>query len=214
MKTTTFVLLAVLAVPAPALAQGSTTGAEASAQGRAQAQARSQTAGARLEAAMEAAAQANVPRALIESKIAEGRAKQVPEDRIATAVEARLEALVRASEALKRAEVHAASEADLTVAADAMQAGINQSLLVRVSRGTESNRRVVAIAVLADLVRLGHDPERATARVSGALSSNAALANLHAEVAAQVRRGGLIPTLDGVGAGAGAGIGIGVGRRP
>ena len=38
-----------------------------------------------------------------------------------------------------------------------------------------------------------------------------ALANLHAEVAAQVRRGGLIPTLEGVGR---AGAGIGVGRRP
>lgn len=208
-KTLTMAVMAVLALPAALAAQGAGRGAEVSAQAQAQAQA--QTPEARLAAAFEAAANANVPRALIESKIAEGRAKQVPEDRIATAVEARLEALVRASEALRRAEVQAASEADLTVAADAMQAGINQSLLVRVARGADENRRVVAIAVLADLVRLGHDPERATARVSAAATSNAALANLHAEVAAQVRRGGLIPTLDGV---AGGRTGIGVGRRP
>lgn len=206
-KTLTIAMMAVVAMPAALAAQGAGRGAEVSAQAQAQAQ----TPEARLAAAFEAAASANVPRALIESKIAEGRAKQVPEDRIATAVEARLEALVRASEALRRAEVHAASEADLTVAADAMQAGINQSLLVRVARGADENRRVVAIAVLADLVRLGHDPERATARVSAAATSNAALANLHAEVAAQVRRGGLIPTLDGV---AGGRAGIGVGRRP
>lgn len=203
MKTTTTVaLLAMLAMPAALAAQGGGGGAEASAQARAEAQ-------ARIAAALDAAASANVPRALIESKIAEGRAKQVPEDRIATAVEARLEALVRASEALQRAEVQAASEADLTVAADAMEAGITQSLLVRVARGADASRRVVAIAVLADLVRLGHDPERATLRVGAAASSNAALANLHAEVAAQVRRGGLIPTLEGVGR-----AGIGVGRRP
>lgn len=211
LKTMTVVLVAALAMPAVLDAQGAGRGAEVNAQARADAQARLQNPEARIAAALDAAASANVPRALIESKVAEGRAKQVPEDRIATAVEARLEALVRAFEALRRAEVHAASEADLTVAADAMEAGITQSLLVRVARGADASRRVVAIAVLADLVRLGHDPERATTRVGAAASSNAALANLHAEVAAQVRRGGLIPTLDGVGR---AGAGIGVGRRP
>lgn len=200
----TMVLAMTLVAPAGLAAQGAGRGAEVSAQARAQAE-------ARIAAALDAAAEANVPRALIESKIAEGRAKQVPADRIATAVEARLEALVRASEALQRAEVQAASEADLAVAADAMQAGITQSLLVRVARGAEANRRVVAIAVLADLVRLGHDPEQATTRVSAAASSNARLANLHAEVAAQARRGGLIPTLEGV---AGGRAGVGVGRRP
>ena len=210
MKFTTMTLIALLALPVAGAAQGSSTGTGASAQGRAQAEASGQTPEGRIRAALVAAAEAKIPGSLLESKVAEGRAKQVPEARIATAIEARLEALVRASAALEQAGTQAASAADLIVAADALEAGISHSLLVRVARGTENNRRVVAIAVLADLVRLGHGPENAVARVTAAASSNAALANLNAEVAGQLRRGGLVPTLDGIGAGAG----LGIGRRP
>jgi hypothetical protein len=48
-------------------------------------------------------------------------------------------------------------------------------------------------------VRLGAASDNALARVSGAVSSSSALANLHAEVAAQLQRGGLKSTLDATG---------------
>jgi hypothetical protein len=53
--------------------------------------------------------------------------------------------------------------------------------------------------VLADLVRLGQSSEPALARVTNALISNSALANLQAEVASQLRLGGLTSTLDAAG---------------
>lgn len=187
--------LAVLALPMGAAAQSSGARADAAAQ----AQAATQSPEARIQAALAAATTASIPRALLDSKVAEGRAKQVPEDRIATAVEHRLQALVRASTALRRAEIETFTEGELAVTADALQAGVGETTLLRVSRGTESGRRVVAIAVLADLVRLGHDPDRASTRVTAAAATSAMLASLHAEVAAQLRLGGLSSTLDAAG---------------
>lgn len=163
---------------------------------RAQGQAQAGSAQARIDAAMEAAAQANVPTSLLASKVAEGRAKNVPQERIATAVEARLRSLVRASSALKRADVEAGSAAELAVSADALEAGVSENALIRVSRSAPDDRRVVAVAVLADLVRLGQSSESALARVNAAVTTSAALANLNAEVSAQLRLGGLNSTLD------------------
>ncbi|NUQ12896.1 MAG: hypothetical protein HUU26_11340, partial [Gemmatimonadaceae bacterium] len=71
--------------------------------------------------------------------------------------------------------------------------------VVRVSREAPPERRTVAIAVLADLVRLGQASDRATMRVTSALSTNAALAELHAEVVSQLRLNGLSSTLEGTG---------------
>jgi hypothetical protein len=186
---------ALVIAPLAAQAQGSS--AQADAQAVAQAQAR--TPQARIDAAMQTAARAHIPAALLESKIEEGQAKRVPQERIAAAVETRLQALIHASETMQRADIDAASAGELAVAADALQAGVSETALIRVSRSAPDERRVVAVAVLADLVRLGQASENAFARVSGALGSSAALANLHAEVASQLRLGGLSSTLDAAG---------------
>lgn len=191
--------LYMLMVPALLLAPAALTAQSAEAVGNAQAQA--QTPQARIDAAMTAAAKANIPAELIASKVAEGRAKAVPEERIAAAVEARVAGLVRASEALRRADVEVQSAGELSVAADALEAGVSDEAVVRISRDAPAERRAVAVAVLADLVRLGHPVDHAFTRVSAAVRSSAALANLNAEVSAQLRLGGMRSTLDAAGIG-------------
>lgn len=180
----------------PALLLGPAALSAQSAEATAATEAQARTPQARIDAAMEAAARASIPAELIESKIAEGRAKAVAEERIAAAVEARVAGLMRASEALQRADVQARSAGDLAVTADALEAGVSESAVVRISREAPQERRAVAVAVLADLVRLGHAGDHALTRVSAAVRSSAALANLHAEVASQLRLGGMRPTLD------------------
>ena len=195
MKSTMIAMLVptILLVPVMLGAQGTS----ASGQGSAQSQAR--TPQARIDAAMSAAAEAKVPAELVKSKIAEGEAKRVPPDRIATAVEARVTSLVRASQTMKRAGTEAQNSGELSVTADALDAGVSESALIRVTREAPAERRTVAIAVLADLVRLGNGSDRALTRVNGALTSTAALANLQAEVASQLRLGGMSSTLDAAG---------------
>ena len=97
MKSTMMAVLVptMLLVPAVVRAQSGSVAA----QGQAQAQAPQ----VRIDAALSAAAKANVPAELVKSKIAEGEAKHVSPERIATAVEARVTSLVRASETMKRA---------------------------------------------------------------------------------------------------------------
>jgi hypothetical protein len=192
MKFTLFYLTSALMIT-PVAVQAQAAAATASAQ----AQAKSPQ--ARIDAAMQAAAKANVPTSLLASKVAEGEAKRVPPERIAAAVEMRLQSLVRASETLDRASVESASAGELSVAADALQAGVTENALIKVSRNASGDRRVVAVAVLADLVRLGSASETAASRVNAALTSSAALANLQAEVASQLRLGGLSSTLDAAG---------------
>lgn len=188
-------------VPIMLLAPFALHAQEASAQGRAQGQGQAQarTPQARIDAAMSAAAEANIPAELIKSKVAEGEAKRVPPERIAAAVEARVTSLVRASETMKRADVPLQNSGELAVAADALDAGVSETALVSVTREAPPERRTVAIAVLADLVLLGNASERALTRVSAAVRSSAALANLHAEVASQLRAGGIKSTLDATG---------------
>ena len=195
MKSVMLAMLVPTLVLAPALhAQG---GGSAGAQGQANGQA--QTPQARIDAALSVAAKANVPAELVKSKIAEGQAKHVPPERIATAVEGRVKMLVRASETMKRSGVATQSAGDLSVTADALDAGVEENALIRVTREAPAVRRTVAIAVLADLVRLGTASDRALARVSGAVTSSAALANLRAEVVSQLTAGGLTSTLDALG---------------
>lgn len=185
------VFVSLMLAPNVVLAQ------EASAQGQAQSEAR--TPQARIDAALSTAAEAKIPVELIKSKVAEGEAKRVPQERIAAAVEARLKGLVRASEAMRRADVTVQSAGELAVAADALDAGVSETALISVTREAPPERRTVAIAVLADLVLLGNASDRALTRVSAAVRSNAALANLHAEVASQLRAGGIKSTLDAAG---------------
>lgn len=189
----------VIIVPALLLAPAALTAQSAEAGANAQTQV--QTPQARIDAALAAAAQANIPASLIESKIEEGRAKAVPQERIAAAVEARVAALVRASEALQRSDVEVHSAGELSVTADALEAGVSESVVVRINRDAPAERRAVAVAVLTDLVRLGRASDQAFARVNAAMRSNASLANLHAEVSAQLRAKGLGVTGQGLGIG-------------
>jgi hypothetical protein len=193
MKSTMMAVLVptMMVMPLAVRAQG----AGAAAQGQAQAQ----TPQARIDAAMNAAAKANVPMELVKSKVAEGEAKRVPPERMAAAVEARVTSLVRASQTMKNAGAEPQSAGELAVTADALDAGVSESALIRVTREAPEERRTVAIAVLADLVRLGNTSDRALTRVSGAVTSSAALANLRAEVVSQLTAGGLSSTLDATG---------------
>ena len=121
----------------------------------------------RIEAALGRARSNGVPVALLESKIAEGRAKGVPTDRIAVAVERREAALERASQVLK-GQLQVAA-ADLSVAADAIEMGVNDAVLKAVAESASSSRRAVAIAALSALVERGTAPDTALARVRDAL---------------------------------------------
>jgi hypothetical protein len=154
---------------------------------------------ARVDAALQSALEAGIPVSLLEQKIAEGKAKGVPTERIAAAVEKRLDALTHAQEALSKAGVESATEGELSVAADAVQGGVSQAALAAISQSSSGDNRVVAIAVLTDLVAMGHVPEEALTRVQGALARGPeALANLPAEA------GGRAAPQGGIGAGAGA----------
>ena len=194
--------LVMLTAPAPLFGQDAAASEQGQAQGQGTAPANGQgqgTAQARIDAALSAATEAKIPLSLLQSKVDEGQAKRVPMERIAVAVEARLKGLVRASKAMDRAGIEARSDGELLIGAEALDAGVSENALVRISRDAPPERRAVAIAVLTDLVRLGVASENALARVSGAVSSNAALANLNAEVSSQLRRGGMKSTLEAAG---------------
>ena len=180
MRTTTFYLTALLAVaPAVLGAQDSTATS------------------ARVNATLDAALEAGIPVSLLERKIAEGRAKGVPMERIAIAVENRLEALTTARGALVDAGLTSTTEGELSVAADAAQAGVSSTALATIGSTAPQERRAVAIAVLAELVAAGHASSQALVQVQEALKAGPeALANLRV----------------GAGASGGAGAGVGAGQ--
>jgi hypothetical protein len=145
------------------------------------AEAQDSTSTARVEATLGAAAEAGIPVSLLERKIAEGRAKGVPMARIASAVEARLEALTSARDALVEAGLASTTEGELSVAADAIQAGVSGAALAAVSSSAQPERRAVAIAVLSELVAHGRSSSEALLQVREALAAGPeALANLRA----------------------------------
>lgn len=140
----------------------------------------------RINAALARARREGIPVALLESKMAEGKAKGVPLERIAAAIERREVALERASQAL-RGEADAAGS--LSVGADAIESGVNEAVLKAVAESAPRDRRNVAIAALTQLVQQGHVPEAALERVRDALTRGPdALANLPSEAVG--RRGG------------------------
>jgi hypothetical protein len=144
----------------------------------------------RIEAALSRAAQAGIPVALLESRIAEGRAKGIPEDRIATAVERRASGLARAQEALNRS-VEKPTDADFSAAADAVEAGVDGEALHAVIQAARAEDRPVALAVLGELVRQGIEVEHALQQVTEALSRRGdALARLPEQAAAARERAG------------------------
>jgi hypothetical protein len=141
----------------------------------------------RIAAAVTRAGQVGIPVQLLESKIAEGKAKGVPMDRIAAAVERRLEALERARDAMA-GQQEPPGRAALAVGADAIETGVSETVLATIARTAPEERRAVAIAALTHLVQLGHVPEVALDRVREALQrSPEALLNLAA--GAEGRRG-------------------------
>lgn len=199
MRTMTMGLAAaLLLLPAALPAQDSTSTSQSQAQ-------------ARIDAALTAALKAGVPASLLEGKVAEGNAKGVPMERIAAAVEHRLEALTEAHDAITKAGIEHTTDGELSVAADAVQAGVSQRALVSVARGAPDGSRAVAIAVLTDLVAQGQASERALARVEAALARGPeALANLGAEAGGRVHgETGLEAGVTGHSGGTDAQIGVG-----
>src|SRR5688572_15170914 len=141
----------------------------------------------RINTALARARQVGIPVALLESKIAEGKAKGVSLERIADAVARREAALERASEAL-RGQPEAASS--LSVGADAVETGVSEAALKAIADNAPRDRRNVAIAVLTELVEQGHASATALERVTEALKRGPdALANLPAQAAAARARG-------------------------
>ena len=129
------------------------------------------TAEARMQAAIDHALTVGVPVAMLESKIAEGRAKGVSMDRIAAAVEHRAEVLARVQTAFN-ARRDAVSQGELTAAADAHERGVSVEKITELS-ARAGNDRAAALTVLADLVAKGTVPEHALLRVQAALSGGA-----------------------------------------
>ena len=120
----------------------------------------------RINTALTRARQVGIPVALLESKIAEGKAKGVSLDRVAEAVERRQATLEKASQAL-RGQPDAASS--LSVGADAVEAGVSDAALKAIADNAPRDRRNVAIAVLTQLVEQGHASTTALERVTEAL---------------------------------------------
>jgi hypothetical protein len=148
-----------------------------------------QTPESRIDAAMSRARQGGIPVSLLESKIAEGRAKGVNMDRIAAAVENRLQGLEKAQTAMKKVAPDV-DAAQLSVGADAISAGVSDAVLEKITGATGRERRAVAIAALTQLVANGTAPEAALLRVQDALSRGPqALANLAAQSGAAGSRG-------------------------
>lgn len=197
MRYTTLMLAAACAALPTGLAAQGTTGRT--------------TADARVSAAIEAAAGKGIPTALLERKVAEGKAKGIPMERIATAVEQRLAALERARTALAQGGVTAATQGELAVAADAVQAGVSESAIASVTGSAPAERRTVALSVLGTLVAQGQASDRALTQVQAALARGPeALANLPVSVGAEAGAGATGGVTAGTPAG---GVTAGVGGR-
>jgi uncharacterized membrane protein YgcG len=133
----------------------------------------------RINAALSRARGAGIPVALLESKMAEGKAKGIPLERIAAAIERREGALERASQALR---VDPGDAASLSVGADAIESGVSEAVLKAVAEDAPRDRRTVAIATLTQLVQQGDLPAAALAKVRNALKRGPdALTNLPSE---------------------------------
>jgi hypothetical protein len=129
--------------------------------------AHAQTPEERIETALANAAESRIPVALLEDVVMEGQAKGAALDRIAQAVERRLAALARASEAL--AGQPAVAPADLAAVADAHEAGISDTILAAVFAKAPGERRAVAVEALTRLVEDGQVPPAALEQVIKAL---------------------------------------------
>jgi hypothetical protein len=157
--------------------------------------AQAQPAEQRIEAARRQAQTVGIPVSLLESKVAEGRAKGVPMDRIAAVVERRLASLSSARDAMAGApRTSPITAADLSVGADALEAGVQPGVLGQLASAAPGDHRAMAIAALTQLVSQGESSERALARVQAALQRGPeALRQLPGEAAAERSRRGAPP---------------------
>lgn len=128
-----------------------------------------QTPEARIGTALARAQEVGIPVSLLESKRAEGNAKGIPIERIAAAVETRLQHLERARAAMSRS-VTDLDAALLSVGADAIASGVSESVLTEIASAAGKDRRAVAVAALTYLVsREGLASNVAVTRVKAAL---------------------------------------------
>jgi ABC-type sugar transport system substrate-binding protein len=135
----------------------------------------------RITTALDRAREVGIPVVLLESKIAEGKAKGVSMERIAAAIEHREAALEKARDALRD---QPDADESLSVAADAVETGVSGAVLKAIAQSAPRDRRNVAIAALTELVHQGHGSQQALDRVRDALKRGPdALANLPAEAA-------------------------------
>lgn len=140
-----------------------------------------QTPEERIDTALDRAEAAGIPVSLLESKIAEGKAKGIPMDRIAAAVDTRLAGLEKARAAMSRGAIDV-NAAELSVGADAIGAGVSEAVLGKIAATAGKERRAVAVAALTQLVQQGIAPDSALLRVQDALAHGPqALANLAAQ---------------------------------
>jgi hypothetical protein len=123
----------------------------------------------RIDAALAQAQEVGIPTALLESKMAEGRAKGVPMDRIAMAVENRLQGLTRALEVMSRG-TDQLDAAQLSVGADALASGVDPETLVELVQSAPRERLLVAVAALGHLVERGLPVDQAVEAVNQALA--------------------------------------------
>src|SRR5688572_9365911 len=138
-----------------------------------------QTPEQRIERALERAGSTGVPVELLQSKVAEGRAKKMPAAIIANAVERRLEVLQRVQASIGTR--HQLNTTELTVAADAVQSGVNEAVLNSIAQTAPRERRAAAMEALRELVVRGHSSEAALQHVTEALQRGPeALMNLPA----------------------------------
>src|SRR5436190_6369200 len=105
----------------------------------------------RIDQAMARAKDAGIPIELLESKVAEGRAKGIAADRIATAVENRLHGLEQAKLIMTRG-ANDVDAAQLSVGADAISAGVGETVLEKIAASKGRDSRTVAGAALTQLV--------------------------------------------------------------
>lgn len=139
-----------------------------------------QSADQQVQDALEQAEEMGIPTSLLQSKIDEGRAKGVPMDRIAAAVQRRLDGLSQARSALEG--IPDVSTGDLDVSADALQSGVSAEVLAALAESAPADRRAAAIAALGYLVDANIAPQEALNRVQDALDRGPqALQNLPAQ---------------------------------
>lgn len=123
----------------------------------------------RIETARARASSVGIPVELLDGKVAEGRAKGIPLERIAAAIEGRTAALERAISAMS-IDPPDLSNADLVAGADAVAAGVSDAILRTIAERAPRERRAVAITALTALVSRQVTPNEALARVTEALS--------------------------------------------